>query len=69
MLDLLTDLLWWCADRTWRGLRLLSGDDAYDRYLASQESRGNDPAPLSPGAFHAQQLDRKWERIFGCGRG
>lgn len=69
MLDLLTDLLWWCADRTWRGLRTLSGDDAYDRYLASLECRDDGIAPLSRGAFHEQQLARKWDRIFDCGRG
>ena len=32
-------------------------------------SRGSGAAPLSRGAFHEQQLDRKWDRIFGCGRG
>jgi uncharacterized short protein YbdD (DUF466 family) len=69
MLDVLTDLLWWCTDRSWRGLRMLSGDDAYDRYLADFEGRGSGAAPLSRGAFHEQQLDRKWDRIFGCGRG
>ncbi len=67
MIDILIDLLRWCADRAWRGLRALSGDDAYERYLASREH--GDIAPLTRGAFHEEHLARKWDRFIGCGRG
>ena len=41
----------------WQWLREVSGDAAYERYLARD---AGDPAPLSPGEFYRQRLERKY---------
>ncbi len=63
MLRILFDLSWWLSDRVWRILRTISGDDAYDRYLARAEVH-----PLSRREFYDQRLHHKWDRLSTCGR-
>jgi len=49
--------------RLWQSLRRLSGDDAYERYLAHwQERHAHDSAslPLSRQAFFKQEQERHW---------
>jgi hypothetical protein len=69
MLALVRDFLWWCGARGWRALRVMSGDDAFDRHMAHQ------PPGLSPTAsrqarraVYDRELDRKWSRHIACGR-
>lgn len=63
MLRIVFDLAWWSSDRVWRIVRTISGDDAYDRYLA-----GRDGSPLSRREFYDQRLHQKWDRLSACGR-
>jgi uncharacterized short protein YbdD (DUF466 family) len=48
-----------------RWLRAVSGDDAYERYLA-HHARAHPGAPLSRRAFYAQREAAKWGGISRC---
>lgn len=58
------DLVWWLAWHGWRALRRLSGDDAYETYIAS----GIDAPPLSRQRFFERRINLKWDRVTSCGR-
>ena len=47
-------------------LRGVTGDDAYDKYLAHHERTHADQAPMSAGEFFQAQLDQKWNCVSGC---
>jgi hypothetical protein len=67
MLSLIRDLLWWFVARSWRVLRSMSGDDAYERHLALERTRP-DADPLDRREVYERELDRKWARYSTCGR-
>lgn len=53
----------------WQRIRQLSGDDAYDRYLAhyvEHHAGAGAPAPLTRAAFFKQWQDQKWTGIKRC---
>jgi uncharacterized short protein YbdD (DUF466 family) len=52
----------------WLGLRAVSGDDAYERYLAHWRDRHaqQGSAPLSREAFFKQEMERKWNGVKRC---
>jgi len=50
----------------WHWLRAVSGDDAYERYLAHHASAHGNAAPLSRRAFYEAELQRKWSGINRC---
>ncbi|MCI0653638.1 MAG: YbdD/YjiX family protein [Methylococcaceae bacterium] len=56
----------------WRGLRRLSGDDAYERYLEHRASGhaniGTHPLgeALSRAEFFKQRLEHKWAGVKRC---
>lgn len=50
----------------WRGVRRLSGDDAYERYLQHHLEHHPNQAPLSKQAFFKQWQDAKWNGIKRC---
>lgn len=51
----------------WRGLRAMSGDDAYERYLAHwQAHHAHEGAPLARRAFYDQDLKRRWQGVRRC---
>ncbi|HTW38994.1 MAG TPA: YbdD/YjiX family protein [Steroidobacteraceae bacterium] len=50
----------------WEGLRALSGDDAYERYLAHHARAHPGTAPLSRRAFYLDEERRKWSGINRC---
>ncbi|WP_020563351.1 YbdD/YjiX family protein [Methylosarcina fibrata] len=59
--------------RIWQGLRRLSGDDAYERYLKHHAehrclSYGHEAGepPLSKAEFFKQWQERKWNGINRC---
>lgn len=54
--------------RGWLALRELSGDDAYERYLAhlSECSAPHGHAPLTRAAFFAAEQRRKWDGVRRC---
>lgn len=64
----IADLLWWLCWHGWRSLRALSGDDAYDRYLASRLPDDSCGPPMPRSRFFELQVNRKWDRITACGR-
>lgn len=71
MLTLLRDFLWWCGASVWRALRVMSGDDAFERHLILEPpSEGASPKPSREArrAIYDRELDRKWSRYTACGR-
>ncbi|HEX2244817.1 MAG TPA: YbdD/YjiX family protein [Gammaproteobacteria bacterium] len=52
----------------WRLLRRISGDDAYDRYLAHWHAHhaGGGAKPLSRAQFFKAEQERKWDGIRRC---
>lgn len=52
--------------KTWAIIRELSGDDAYERYLAHLAHAHPDQAPLTRKAFFQQEQDRKWNGVKRC---
>ena len=52
--------------RVWRALRQLSGDDAYERYLAQHARHHPDKLPLSREEFFKQWQDGKWKGVKRC---
>lgn len=50
----------------WRGLRALTGDDAYERYVQHHARAHPACTPLSRKAFFRQEQQRQWEKINRC---
>jgi uncharacterized short protein YbdD (DUF466 family) len=51
---------------SWRFVREISGDDAYERYLAHLSSAHPDARPLARAEFFRARQDQKWNRITRC---
>jgi uncharacterized short protein YbdD (DUF466 family) len=55
--------------RCWSLLREVSGDDAYERYLAHRRgcaSAATASAPLDRAAFFKEEQRRKWDGVRRC---
>ena len=52
--------------QSWRMIRQLSGDDAYERYLAHHAACHAETAPLSRKAYFQRQQQQKWSSIKRC---
>ena len=53
--------------RCWQALRELSGDDAYERYLAHRHAHhAADSPPLSRAEFFRAEQRRKWDGVKRC---
>lgn len=52
--------------RFWNGLRSVSGDDAYERYLEHHRRRHPDARPLEQAEFQVAELDRRWSKANRC---
>jgi len=50
----------------WQWLRTVSGDDAYERYLAHHSHAHPDQTPLCRRAFYDEHLARKWSGVNRC---
>jgi len=53
----------------WQRVRQLSGDDAYERYLAhyaEHHAQADAPPPLSRAAFFKQWQDQQWTGVKRC---
>jgi uncharacterized short protein YbdD (DUF466 family) len=50
----------------WRGIRTLSGDDAYERYLAHTREKHADAEPMSRREFYDRQQRDKWQGVSRC---
>lgn len=49
-----------------KGIRQLSGDDAYERYLEHHSQAHPGAPPLSPRSFFKQEQERKWKGVRRC---
>jgi len=47
-------------------LRGVTGDDAYEKYLAHMRRTAPREAPLGAREFYQAQLERKWSCVNGC---
>jgi uncharacterized short protein YbdD (DUF466 family) len=52
--------------RTWAALRAITGDDAYDRYLAHRRLRHPSERALDRDAFYRSELERRWKQPGRC---
>jgi uncharacterized short protein YbdD (DUF466 family) len=52
--------------KLWDFMRQVSGDDAYERYLARHARTHPDVVPLSRRDFFAEEQARKWGSINRC---
>ena len=52
--------------RGWRALRELSGDDAYERYLAHHAACHAETPPLSRREYFRRREQAKWEGVRRC---
>jgi uncharacterized short protein YbdD (DUF466 family) len=52
--------------RLWAGLRAVTGDDAYERYLSHRRARHPEEPALGRAAFYRAELDRRWARPNRC---
>lgn len=50
----------------WRYVRAVSGDDAYERYLAHQAAAHAGELPLSRKAYFAERQRQKWSGVTRC---
>ena len=50
----------------WQYLRQVSGDDAYERYLAHRQLAHAGEAPLTRSAFFRKRQDEKWSKVSRC---
>ena len=47
-------------------LRGVTGDDAYEKYVAHMQRTQPQEQPMSAEAFFRAQLDQKWNCVNGC---
>lgn len=47
-------------------LRGVTGDDAYEKYIAHMRANEPDTVPMSEREFFRAQLEQKWNCINGC---
>jgi len=47
-------------------LRGVTGDDAYEKYIAHQRRSSPDETPMSAADFFRAQMEQKWNCINGC---
>lgn len=50
----------------WAAVRHLSGDDAYERYLAHHRAAHPDTPPLSRRAWFKREQERAWGGVRRC---
>ncbi len=67
--NLLATVLQWLYvswRKLWHAIRHLSGDDAYERYLAHHSACHPDTAPLSRNEYFLHLQEQKWSGIKRC---
>jgi uncharacterized short protein YbdD (DUF466 family) len=52
--------------KAWKVLREMTGDDAYERYLAHHAVAHPDMPPLDRAMFFKSEQKRKWEGVRRC---
>ncbi len=51
---------------SWRRVRALTGEDAYERYLMHLQAVHPGREPMSVSAFYRQREEQKWDGIKRC---
>lgn len=52
--------------KLWRIVRQLSGDDAYERYLAHHAAHHADTPPQSRAEYFRRREQEKWDGVRRC---
>jgi uncharacterized short protein YbdD (DUF466 family) len=67
VIDAVRQAAFWLS-RSWAALREVTGDDAYERYLAHRRDcpAQQEHAPLTRAAFFAAEQRRKWDGVRRC---
>lgn len=50
----------------WQYVRQVTGDDAYERYVAHQQVAHAGEAPLTRHQFFKKRQDEKWSKVSRC---
>jgi len=50
----------------WQYLRQVSGDDAYERYLAHHRQAHPGEPPMTPDQYFRNRQDEKWSKVSRC---
>ena len=50
----------------WGYLRQVTGDDAYERYLAHQNLAHAGEPPLTPQEYFKRRQEEKWSKVSRC---
>lgn len=50
----------------WNFLRQVSGDDAYERYLAHQRAHHHGKRAMTRREYFKQRQDEKWSKVSRC---
>ncbi len=61
-----SNLAWRFAWTSWRFVRQVSGDDAYDRYAEHMRLTHPDQRAMERAEFFRFMQDQKWNRISRC---
>ena len=54
------------SSRLWALIRVVSTDDAYERYLAHQARQHPTEPVLSPRDFYVREQEHKWNGVKRC---
>ncbi len=52
--------------QAWQALRHVTGDDAYERYLARHRAQHSDNTPMDRATFFRSEQQRKWDGVRRC---
>ncbi|MFN0038968.1 MAG: YbdD/YjiX family protein [Burkholderiales bacterium] len=52
--------------RAWHYLREVTGDDAYERYVAHQKKVHPEETPMSQRDYFKCRQDEKWSKVSRC---
>jgi uncharacterized short protein YbdD (DUF466 family) len=50
----------------WNFVRQVTGDDAYERYLAHHRAQHPDVRPMTRREFFRRRQDEKWSKVSRC---
>lgn len=54
------------ATGLWRYVRQVTGDDAYERYVAHHQAQHAGEAPLTRHEYFKKRQDEKWKGVTRC---
>ena len=66
MMRRLANSIWDGLWRAWQFVRELSGDDAYERYLAHHQQAHAGEPPMGRAEYFKFRQEQKWQRVTRC---